>query len=593
MKFFPSALFRVLERELRVHARSAATFWFRCAAATAAGVLVGIVLVGFEFTARMGGAGGGVASPTAVGETLFILLSYLGLWGAVGLGALMASDALARERREGTLALLFLTHLKAGDIVLGKLLAVLLRTLELVMAALPFAGIALLFGGVRMSDVAALGLAIANALFWSISITLMASAFCRDWHRALILALSLFALGAALPVLVEDVLQRGPCLTSPMRAVSLSHPYGRPDYWTSLLLVQLQAWACLALATWRLRRIVREGRGRARETARALSGGPPARASHRTHRRRPVGDRPVRWLARRDPWFAYVLNGAALVIAIAVVALAVKVDHVVLPIASMIGAAGLGLLVGIYVISQASRVFAESARNGVLELVAISRVSPGELVREQFRVLVRSAMFPVLVGIALQVAQIAFTQRQFQTVLGPGAGAGAGGAVTGVGTGMTLQSFAHFQTISLTFQVFTYPLSLAGLAWFAMLMGLMSHQPAKAFLLTVGLGWFAPGLVLGMLGSLTAPLLFLTNAPVGVTVAVLGALGLLTHGAILYFSRRYLYRRFRELVLGGYTFASLYGKSTRRLPEPPRFSTTPPPPPSPPPLLPPRPALGD
>src|SRR5690242_14699374 len=59
------------------------------------------------------------------------ILSCLHVWllGLIFLSVpLLAADCLAREKREGTLGLLFLTPLSAHGIVIGKALAVVLQT---------------------------------------------------------------------------------------------------------------------------------------------------------------------------------------------------------------------------------------------------------------------------------------------------------------------------------------------------------------------------------------------------------------------------------------------------------------------------------
>ena len=56
-------------------------------------------------------------------KSLFWGLSGLCMLYCVAAGRLMTAECMSREKREGTLGLLFLTDLKGYDVVLGKLAA--------------------------------------------------------------------------------------------------------------------------------------------------------------------------------------------------------------------------------------------------------------------------------------------------------------------------------------------------------------------------------------------------------------------------------------------------------------------------------------
>src|SRR5436190_13623867 len=100
----------VIGRELRSQARQPFTYWVR--------VVGGAVLVA---VAALYGAGSAYAN--ARGSELFRLLNgalFFAIWILV---PSLTADCLSRERREGTLGLLFLTPLRAEEIVLAKALA--------------------------------------------------------------------------------------------------------------------------------------------------------------------------------------------------------------------------------------------------------------------------------------------------------------------------------------------------------------------------------------------------------------------------------------------------------------------------------------
>jgi len=128
------------------------------------------------------------------------------LWAIWILVPLSTADCVSREMREGTLGLLLLTHLTARDIVFAKGLAHGLRAVTLWLAALPVVVIPFLMGGLPWQSVvlscainlASIGLALAASV--------LASSYCREWHRSLALAMMI---GAFLVVAYGVVLLLG------------------------------------------------------------------------------------------------------------------------------------------------------------------------------------------------------------------------------------------------------------------------------------------------------------------------------------------------------------------------------------------------
>lgn len=99
-------LWPVIERELRAESRHAFTYWLRV---LGAGALMGVVVL------LMRGGNLGVFAPQRGGSLLQILHSWLfdAIWFLV---PLVTADCISREKREGTLGLLFLTPLRAGGL---------------------------------------------------------------------------------------------------------------------------------------------------------------------------------------------------------------------------------------------------------------------------------------------------------------------------------------------------------------------------------------------------------------------------------------------------------------------------------------------
>lgn len=138
----------VLGREMRSAGRYWGTYWIRVLAG--AGMLAGLVLL---LVANRFGGLSDLASNTAGVGSLIFLGCHLALVGMMAwVCPLLTADCISRERREGTLGLLFLTPLDAWDVVLGKGTAQVLRAFGLWMSAVPFLAVPFLLGGVLPAD---------------------------------------------------------------------------------------------------------------------------------------------------------------------------------------------------------------------------------------------------------------------------------------------------------------------------------------------------------------------------------------------------------------------------------------------------------
>src|SRR5258708_6014853 len=168
----------VLIRELRVEARHSFTYWLRVLGAGA------LVLVGAS-----GILGTGLSMNK--GGPLFARLHLTLLCSIWVLVPLVTADCISRERREGTLGLLFLTPLTAQGIVMAKGLAHGLRAITLCLAVLPVLMIPFLMGGVSWQE-GVLSLTINFSSFcWALGAGLLASSQTKSWLRALVLAIAL------------------------------------------------------------------------------------------------------------------------------------------------------------------------------------------------------------------------------------------------------------------------------------------------------------------------------------------------------------------------------------------------------------------
>lgn len=167
-----------MSRELREHSRRPATYFLRL---LIGGVAVG--LMGFAVLMM-----GGVAD-VSFGSVVFGMLRRVLMIVIWVLVPVLVCDTLSREKREGTLELLFLTPLRSGSVVMGKSLAQLIRIGCLLAAAGPVFAMVWLAGGVSGQEYLGFLFYAASALLLAFLSGLVASAMVRRWGWAIFLAL--------------------------------------------------------------------------------------------------------------------------------------------------------------------------------------------------------------------------------------------------------------------------------------------------------------------------------------------------------------------------------------------------------------------
>ena len=100
---------------------------------------------------------------------------------------LMTADCVSREKREGTLGLLFLTPLTVLDVIASKAAIHVLRALTLFLAAWPILGLPLVLGGVDWRWVLLAAVSLANAVLLGIAAGIYASTRAGDRPRSPVL----------------------------------------------------------------------------------------------------------------------------------------------------------------------------------------------------------------------------------------------------------------------------------------------------------------------------------------------------------------------------------------------------------------------
>lgn len=180
----------VIIRELRANSRQWGTYWLRVLAAAFA---IGAFVLFME-------RGRGMRTGRE-GAELFSTMHRILLATIAVVVPLMTSDCISRERREGTLGLLFLTNLTAREIILAKALAHGLRACALWAAVLPLMALPILLGGVDWREVVLSSCYSLEFIAINLVVGLVASCFTRSQAGVVCLSICLSVLAIYLFVM--------------------------------------------------------------------------------------------------------------------------------------------------------------------------------------------------------------------------------------------------------------------------------------------------------------------------------------------------------------------------------------------------------
>jgi ABC-type Na+ efflux pump permease subunit len=383
----------IVERELRVASRRPVTYWGRLAAAAGGAGLAAWMLVVFS------------NSGVTTGATLFRGLAIL-VFAYAGIGGMqITSDSVSRERREGTLGLLFLTDLTGYDIVAGKLAATTFNMLYTMLAVMPVLAMGLVLGAVTSGEVFRVCLVALNLLFFFSSVGMAASPLCRQANSSMALAVLFSAiLVAAWPVAAQFTFFAHPSLHaalvgSPAWGCFLAfdanyYATSHWDFWFNAVITQFYSWMFFIFACWVVPRSWQDERA-GRVASRLRTGNMPRRAQLRG---KLLAENPFLWRASR-PEFKRTLVWLTL---LAAAAIWFWMDHSGFkPIIDIFVLILTGTVLKIWLAAEASWTIAEDRRQGALELLLTTQLQAEEIVKGQRTALWRQFAGPV---IALLVA---------------------------------------------------------------------------------------------------------------------------------------------------------------------------------------------
>ncbi|HLH54522.1 MAG TPA: hypothetical protein VKY92_12980 [Verrucomicrobiae bacterium] len=478
-------LLPILGRELQARSRGQANYWTRFCVA-----LAGVLICIESMQSNVFG------TPAMMGS--FVFNGIVGAAFLVSCSAcLLTADAISGEWREGTLGLLFLTRVRVLDVLIGKLGSIGFAAICALAAFLPVLMVPILAGGITGGEAFRKGLGLLDGLFLALVIGLFSSAAERDRFPAVRKSMIGLALVVLIPFFAYVGWGRGLFfflgLFSPLvlliRAGDMAYTTSAWPYWLSLLAVQAVSWFLLAYGGLRLRRAVAtECAGAGRKST------PPEEMTKRAVGLgvwRPIKEEasPVEWLVHRQ----YGIHAG--IWGIAVLALACNswvplvrqaqghpVGPFFLAVASPLGTVA-GLIGGAAVAWVASRFFVGVRRTGDLELLLTTPVGADTVLNDQWRVLKRLFVWPVLMMQAPMLPRFLVGLSALRT--------------TGPGVFDPTLPFLKMLTIANSF------FGAAAMCWLGLWFGLRSRSQATAIVWSVGLGQGVTGL-LSLLCSISA-----------------------------------------------------------------------------------------
>jgi ABC-type transport system involved in multi-copper enzyme maturation permease subunit len=462
MTFLP-----IVHRELRAAARRKSTFRVRWWTAL---IAMGLTFFVLAFVS--------LASARRAGNPVFHVFTAYAFALCLLAGIFLTADALAEEKREGTLGLLFLTDLRGYDVVLGKFIGLSLNAFYGLFALLPIAAFPLLLGGVTGAEFWRMALALINALFVSLACGICVSTFMRSSQRAMGATLGLvLLLSVALPLGFELCRRSG--VTSNWLVLTWMSPVAPfvfsselnsikepAQFWISLGASSFLGALFLTVASTTLPRVWQDKANPIVKWfagGRKESGGPTTRFPESAD----LLSNPVLWLARKSlgrqsgAWGLVAVFGCFVAIAIGMefsagVALSAQA---VLPF---------GFVLKVLFALRACNFFVEGRRDGSLELLLTTPLASREIVWGHALAMWRAFAWPIIVFLALVLAPAAILLLKSLFQQEPGVNfAGVTGSFVGI------------------VYVLRMVADLSAICWVGMAFALTSRRPSLAPALTI------------------------------------------------------------------------------------------------------------
>jgi hypothetical protein len=435
----------IVERELRVRARQPATFWVRFGTA-----LIGLCICALQVQPW--------GDASELGGTIFSSLVTTAFLGCA-IAFLLTTDLIASERRENTLGLLFLTRVKAFDVLVGKTVSGGLSAVLALAGFLPVLMLPVLLGGVAPGEAFRKGLVLLVFLMAAIVAGIWASSRTSDWLKSIGLAATI-VLFAFVPLAVGAMI-----------AATEYGGAGIPIYWFLLgLLLLVAAWQ-FAFARHNLHRAVTE-------SDQQVTVATPSWKTVAVRRRAPLADHvnPIEWCVRHERgvlvafWVASGLSMFGKSVGLLFESMrdgsGFYLPATVMWVLWLMSVAS-GFVSGALQAWAASRFILAARRTGELEVILTTPLGAGDFItghwralRARIRVPVMVSLLPVILHAAVYLG-LGFLDRR-----------------EGINWAVLLHDLWN---IAITW------IEVVAICWVGMWFGLRATRPASAVAMTVGL----------------------------------------------------------------------------------------------------------
>jgi ABC-type transport system involved in multi-copper enzyme maturation permease subunit len=528
-------LLPVVDRELRVASRGRAMYRTRFYAVLVMSAIFGWCMLTLAQNLNISQAGMEVLNVLSAWVFVFSLL----------IGVVATSDSVSREKREGTLGLLFLTDLKGYDVICGKLAANSVNALYALVAVLPILGIPLLMGGVTFGQFCKLSLVLVTTMVLSLAVGIFVSTFNRQERKAMVYTiLALAMLTFVLPYLVVALVVSfaplsdaewlgvmfspgfGMIVTlafAPSKAVLPAGTYWFSVIWQWLISAALVARACAHVShSW-------EESGAARKPDRWLLKFRFPSLGRAGALRKRLEKNPFLWLALRDEagrgrvWFFVLSLFAMWLVATLKFGLRMMVDEIVVVCFMVL----VHWPLRIWIVSEASRRFVDERSNNTFEFLLTTPLTERQIIRGQWLSLWHQFAGPMAAVLAWEgfivLVQHAHPGWQHDSI-----------------------SIGGSPLLSMLFLV----LDAVALGWVGLWLGLVCRGRTKAILgslaLVVGIPWGLCGLDYALDWVVVRQFMLSPNSEVPTYIRLW--YGLLMNGTAIFWIRSHLPKQLRTLA---------------------------------------------
>jgi ABC-type transport system involved in multi-copper enzyme maturation permease subunit len=347
-------------------------------------------------------------SQAELGNEIFDYVTLLALFFALLAGFFHTADCISEERREGTLGLLYLTGLRGIDVVFGKLVANSIPAFFALATILPVLGIPFLLGGITLGELERAALILLNALWLSVASGLLASSLVKDDRAALLLTFGFICV----PNVIAPILQYAELSAFwALRASRDTFYVAKPtEFWMAMAEQFALPFLYVLLASLRARAIWTEKppspEGQKRQAKfRVWTGG--TEEQRKEWRQEMLAENPALWLAcrkrERTAFLWAVLGFGAVWLTWLWFA-----EHRIDAFLGMFTSIAFHWVLKITFAFAACRALSEESRNGTLELLFTTDLSPQRLMKGHWGGLAQSFGPAVAVVVTFDVLWILF-----------------------------------------------------------------------------------------------------------------------------------------------------------------------------------------